>query len=161
MSEPHVIGQIGDVIESLEGLNDCLLSAFLRYLQLEDGGFRPVGIENDLVVFAVPAQDSGGWYSDERPSHLMLSDEKRVIAKSIGKQFGLEFYEPPDRQPGFVSSRPRRIRHHFEFCRSGTVSTLSELVAVVHPRYLKTIWKGGADRIDPARLFQALKSFYD
>ena len=149
-----LIKQISEKMESLGGLGDLALSAFLRDQGFSEKGFRFMAVENSLLVFAVPEQGLAQWYNAE----YWPSNEKKDIAEDIAKKYNLELYMPPDefRNMSVVWAAPRT--HHLEFC--GKNSSENRSFAAIYPKYLKLIRQDAVPHFDVSNLFEDVCRLY-
>ena len=150
----QIINRVMESLDGLQGLNDHLLSIFLKRLKLIEDEFEVAGIDRGHIVFFVPKQDLKQWYSDDTTQDSQLADKKRTIANDIKEQFKLLLYEPSNREED-LKIADMTSRRYFEF-----YTQKESPVACVHPSYLKIVVNDGSIRFDVGQLFSEIKNFY-
>jgi hypothetical protein len=110
-------------------LSDSELTFYLRDAQLPpEEGFAFLGFADGNVVFSVPKQNPGDWYSTKN----WVAPVKENIARAIAKKHHLSLYQPLDGPFNFYPKSSLGIGHHHL-----ELTDQRQTVIVVHPLFLK------------------------
>jgi hypothetical protein len=131
IQEPRLLDQIRMLRQEIgDGLTDDDLTRLIRQTRLvKDTGFEFLSYASGFVTLC-PQSPS----SKHQPADTWVSAERARLAATIAAEFGLEVYEPLNRNNTYsFDNAMASMGRHFEF------TVRQEPIAIAHAAYLKIL----------------------